>query len=129
MVKTIHWPEEFEQEILSDPPGSTSFAVRPGRLYFDTQYFKKGDVVDIRIGNKVIRKGMVQDETKATQIKNLTQADFNLLKETLNTKEKLKDFLAKRYNICVNDDTEITLIAYNNMNLVYLKENEDPHFC
>jgi len=129
MVKTIHWPEEFEQEILSEPAGSTYLAVRPGTLYFDTQYFKKGDVVDIRTGNKVVRKGMVQDELKTSQIKNLTQADFNLLKNSINTKEKLKDFLSKRYNICVDDNTEITLVAYNNMNLVYLKENEDPHFC
>ena len=129
MVKTIHWPQEFEQEILSEPTGSTHLAVRPGKLYFDTQYFKKGDVVDIRIGNKVLRKGMVQGELRLAQIKNLTQADFNILKSSINTKETLKNFLSQRYSICVDDDSEITLIAYNNMNLVYLKENEDPHFC
>ncbi len=129
MAKTIHWPQEFEQEILSELTGSTHLAVRPGKLYFDTQYFKKGDVIDIRIGNKVLRKGMVHDELRVAKIKNLTQADFNLLKTSINTTESLKDFLSKRYNICVDDNSEITLVAYNNMNLVYLKENEDPHFC
>lgn len=129
MVKTIHWPQEFEEEILSEPTGSTHLATRPGTLYFDTQYFKKGDVIDIRIGNKVIRKGMVQDELRTAKIKNLTQADFNLLKTSINSKETLKEFLSTRYNICIDDNSEITLVAYNNMNLVYLKENEDPHFC
>ncbi len=129
MVKTIHWPEEFEQEIMSEATGSTHLAIRPGRLYFDTKYFKKGDIIDIRIGNKVIRKGMVQDELKSSKIKDLTQADYNLLKNSIKNKEALKDFLSKRYSVCIDDNSEITLVAYNNMNLVYLKENEDPHFC
>lgn len=129
MPKTIQWNEEFEQEILKEPTGAIYIAVRPGRLYFDTQYFKKGDIVDIRIKNKVIRKAMIQNDPKLLQINELTPSDYNLLKSSINTKETLKDFLEKNYKIELNNTSEITVIPYNNMNLVYLKENVDPHFC
>jgi len=129
MPKTIQWNIEFTAEVMSEKTGSIYYAVRPGRLYYDNEYFKKGDVVDIRIVNKVVRKAMIQDELRLAKIKDLTQMDYNLLKPQINTKEKLKDFLARRYNIDIGDSSEITIIPYNSMNLVYLKENVDPHFC
>ncbi len=129
MPKTIQWNEEFEQEILNEKTGSIQIAIRPGRLYFDTQYFKKGDIVDIRVQNKVIRKAMIQNEPKLIQINELTHSEYNVLKSSINTKEKLKYFLEKNYKTELDDTSEITVITYNNMNLVYLKENVDPHFC
>lgn len=129
MPKTIQWNEEFEQEILTESTGSIHLAVRPGRLYFDTNYFKKGDIVDIRVKNKVVRKAMIQSDPKLVQLNELTLPDYNLLKASINTKENLKNFLEKNYKIELDDTSEITVIPYNNMNLVYLKENVDPHFC
>lgn len=129
MPKTIQWNEEFEQEVLKEPTGGIYIAIRPGKLYFETKYFKKGDIIDIRIKNKVVRKAMIQSDPKLLQINELTPSDYNLLKSSINTKETLKDFLEKNYKIKLNDASEITVISYNNMNLVYLKENVDPHFC
>lgn len=129
MPKTIHWPKEFEQEVLLEPLDAIYLTVRPGRLYYETQYFKKGDIVDIRIGNKVVRKALVYDDLRLSQIKNLSQAELNLLKSSINTKEKLQDFLGNQYNLQLDENSDITLVFYKNMNLVHLKENEDPHFC
>lgn len=129
MPKTIQWNAEFEKEVLEESTGTIHIAVRPGRLYFDTKYFKKGDIVDIRIGNKVVRKAMIQDDPKLLQLNELGAPDYNLLKTSINNKENLKNFLKKNYKIELNDTSEITVIPYNNMNLVYSKDNVDPHFC
>lgn len=129
MPKTIQWNKEFKDEVLEAKTGTLNIAVRPGKLYFETEYYKKGDIVDVRIGNFVVRKAMIQEPQKLVQLKDLTPYEYNLLKNDINTKEKLKCFLEKKYNLTLDDTSEITVITYNNMNLVDMEENNDPHFC
>lgn len=123
MSKTICWPSDFAQEVLDESPCSIRFAIRPGSLYYDTKYFKKGEQVDIRIDSLIVRKAIIQDELKLLQIKDLMQVHYNLLKKGINSQEKLIKFLSKRYNQQITEESQITLIAYMNMNLIHLKEN------
>lgn len=128
MAKTINWPQQFHDEVINEVEDSIKLAIRPGRLYYDTHYYKKGDIVDIRIENTVVRRAMVHDDLKIITVKDIQQVELNLFKKSLQSKEAIINFLSERYDLCADENTEVTLIAYRNMDLVDTSENEDPHF-
>lgn len=128
MAKAINWPQEFKNEVINEAEDSIKIAIRPGRLYHDTKYYHKGEIVHIRIDNTIIRTAVIQEEMKVCKIKDISKVDLNLLKNSLQSTESIKNFLSKRYNICIDENTEVTIITYRNLGLTDEALQDDPHF-
>lgn len=127
MSKAINWPERFKNEIINEDTSSPKIALRLGSIYHDKNYFHLDDVVDIRVGNLVVRKAQILDDTYVTTITELEDELLPFFKKELDTKEKIVDFLSQTYNQQVTTDSQITVIAYVNRPITQDFENDDPH--
>lgn len=126
MAKAINWPKEFYEEVIQEDQTSPKIAVRIGSILFDNAYFSDGEIIDIRVNHKIVRKGMILGEAQLKKIKELTDEDFSMCKKSMYSKSNLISFLSNNYNLLVNDETSVTVITYKNLDLAPL-EDDDPH--
>lgn len=126
MAKAINWPKEFYNEVISEDTESEKTAIRLGSIYFDNGYFTDKEIIDIRVDHKVIRKAVILGEAKLLKINELSDEDMSKYKKSMDNKTNLINFLSKNYNQQVNEETEITLITYKNLEIVP-SEDDDPH--
>jgi hypothetical protein len=126
MAKAINWSKEFYDEVISEDMDSPRIAVRLGSIYYDNGYYTDKEVVDIRVDHKVVRKGVIAGDVKLMKIKDLSDEDLVKYKKSMENKSNLINFLSKNYNQQVNEDSEITLITYKNLDIVP-SEDDDPH--
>ena len=125
--KSINWPQEFFEEIVSEDSDQPKIAIRLGDLYFDNGYYVSGDVVDIRVDHKIARKGQIISEMRLIKIKDLSQDDFRQHKISLQNKLDLISHLTQRYSQAVDENTEITVITYKNLPVNKGELYDDPH--
>lgn len=129
MTKSINWPAQYREVVLNEPTDTVFVACRPGRLYFDNQYWNPGETVYIRAGHKVIRPAMVASPMACVAIDQLTPTDLAALKPGLNTPEALADFLAQTYSLPITPQSEVSLVYYKNLAVdpELLQQEDDPH--
>ena len=127
MAKAINWPEQFHEEVLAESTDSPKIALRIGSLYFDNGYYVNGEIVDIRVNHKIVRKGQIQDEMRLSQIKDLSADEVKSYKTPLQDKSNIIDFLSNNYNQPVNEETFVTVITYKNLPLEAVDVHDDPH--
>jgi hypothetical protein len=118
MAKAIHWPLPFRDEVLAEDCVQERIALRLGRLYYDNRYWVPDEVVDIRVNHKKIRQAQVLGDLRQCAIRDLTTADFQRLKKTLQTRQAVIDFLATTYNQPVHEDTLVTIVTYRNLPVI-----------
>jgi len=127
MAKAINWPEEFYEEILSEDSNSLKLALRLGSLYFDNAYYADGDVVDVRVNHKIVRKARIVGDSRLSKIKDLTAENLSMCKNLLRNHADIANFLANNYNQVVDQDALVTVITYKNLNKEEAEIIDDPH--
>lgn len=127
MAKAINWPKEFYNEIINEDSANPKIALRLDSLYYDTEYYTEGEIVDIRVDHKIVRKGQIIGQLKASKISELDQNILHMYKNSLKSKESIINFLSSNYNKPVNEETVVTVITY--LNLPNIKDEivDDPH--
>jgi hypothetical protein len=126
MAKAINWPQEFYDEIMAEDMTSPRIALRIGSLYFDNFYYNPNEIVDIRVNHKVVRQAQILGEMKLLKIKDISDEDISRYKKSISTKSAVESFLSKNYNQDVNQETEVTLVTYKNLEIT-TPEDDDPH--
>ncbi|MEI8389668.1 MAG: hypothetical protein WCG23_07250 [bacterium] len=126
MAKAINWPKEFYDEVISEDMESVRIAIRPGSLYFDNCYYTPDEVVDIRVDHKIVRQGIIVGDLELVKIKDISDENLAKYKKSMSNKKDLIDFLSKNYNQQINDDDEVTLITYKNLEIA-APDDDDPH--
>ena len=126
MAKAINWPKEFYEEVISEDMESVRIAIRPGSLYFDNCYYTPDEVVDIRVDHKIVRQGIIVGDLELVKIKDISDENLAKYKKSMSNKKDLIDFLSKNYNQQINDDDEVTLITYKNLEIA-APDDDDPH--
>jgi len=126
MAKAINWPKEFYNEVISEDMESPRIAIRLGSIYVDNGYFTDKEIIDIRVDHKVVRKAVISGEVKLLKINEISDEDMSKYKKSMENKSDLINFLSKNYNQQVNEETEVTLITYKNLDIVP-SEDDDPH--
>lgn len=126
MAKAINWPKEFYDEVISEDMESVRIAIRPGSLYFDNCYYTPDEVVDIRVDHKIVRQGIIVGDLELVKIKDISDENLAKYKKSMSNKKDLIDFLSKNYNQQINDEDEVTLITYKNLEIA-APEDDDPH--
>lgn len=126
MAKAINWPKEFYDEVISEDMESSRIAIRPGSIYFDNGYYVDNEIVDIRVDHKVVRKGLINGDMMLLKIKDISDEDLSKYKKSMANKKDLINFLSKNYNQQINEDNEVTLITYKNLEMI-APEDDDPH--
>ena len=126
MAKAINWPKEFYDEVMSEDMESVRIAIRPGSLYFDNSYYTPDEVVDIRVDHKIVRQGIIAGDLELVKIKDISDENLAKYKKSMSNKKNLIDFLSKNYNQQINDDDEVTLITYKNLEIA-APDDDDPH--
>ncbi len=129
MAKAINWPARYREEVISESTEPLRCAFRPGRLYFDHQYWVDGEEVDIRVNHKVIRKAVIAGDLKCCRIGDLSTADFIAQKSDLKSVEQVVCYLSEIYGNPLSEDSEITVVYYRNrpINPEIMEVEDDPH--
>lgn len=127
MAKAINWPEKFYDEIMAEDIDKPKIAIRIGSLYFDNGYYVNGEIVDIRVNHKIVRKGQIVEEMRITKIKDLSQNDIEMYKSTLQRKSDIIGFLSANYNQHIDEENIVTVITYKNFAIKEGETHEDPH--
>ncbi|MDD3150691.1 MAG: hypothetical protein PHV68_07630 [Candidatus Gastranaerophilales bacterium] len=127
MPKSINWPQEFYKEIINEEVKSLKVAIRPGTLYADTNYFRKNDIVDIRVNHKIVRKALIYHDMLVGQINELPENITDLFKAEYKSQKLIAEFLKKTYNKHVDENTMVTIIPYLNLPLQKEVNVDDPH--
>jgi len=126
MSKAINWPKEFYDEVISEDMELARIAIRPSRIYYDNGYYTPNEVVDIRVDHKIVRKGIILGDLKLMKIKDISDEILAKYKKSMSNKKDLIEFLSKNYNQQINEETEVTLIKYRNLEIA-TPELDDPH--
>ena len=113
MSKTINFPLFMEDEIINEDNIYPKIAFRLDEVYLN--YYKKMDLVDIRVGEKILRKGIIHKDVYSMKLGKL---DFNIIqfaKSQMQSIENIKNLLSKIYNTSINLNTNIYIITYKNI--------------
>ena len=113
MSKTINFPLFMEDEIINEDNIYPKIAFRLDEVYLN--YYKKMDLVDIRVGEKILRKGIILRDVYSMKLGKL---DFNIIqfaKSQMQSIENIKNLLSKIYNTSINLNTNIYIITYKNI--------------
>lgn len=113
MSKTINFPLFMEDEIINEDNIYPKIAFRLDEVYLN--YYKKMDLVDIRVGEKILRKGIILKDVYSMK---LGELDFNIIqfaKSQMQSIENIKNLLSKIYNTSINLNTNIYIITYKNI--------------
>jgi len=127
MAKTINWPQEFYEEIISEDSHNPKIALRIGDIYYNNGYYVNNEIVDIRVNHKIVRKAVIIDDLKLYKIKDLPENTILLNKNRLKNKAEIISFLAKNYNQSVDEETLVTVITYRNLLYEKREIEDDPH--
>ncbi len=127
MSKAINWPAQFYDEVTKEDLNVEKIALRLGSLYFDNEYYKEGEIVNIRVDSKIVRDAVISTKMRLMRIKDLTEELVFKYKKDIQSKDKIIDFLAKNYNESVDDDTVVTVVFYKNLSNLNVEEADDPH--
>jgi len=127
MAKAINWSQEFYEEIINEDSDSLKLALRLGSLYFDNAYYADGDVVDVRVNHKIVRKARIMGDIRLSKIKDLTTENLSMCKNLLRKHADIINFLATNYNQVVGEDAVVTVIAYKNLAKEEAEVFDDPH--
>ena len=114
MSKTINFPEFMENEIINEDTRSPKVAFRINACYL-TYYLPK-DIVYIRVGEKILRHGLILKNVYKVTFGELDYNILELAKSQMQTKEGVKNILNKIYNIEVNELTPLFIVTYKNIN-------------
>jgi hypothetical protein len=127
MSKAINWPKWLYDEIINEDSENIRTALRLGTIYFDNGYYVDGEIVDIRVDNKVVRKAVIVGNMHTSQIRDLSREVIGMYKDSLKLKSEIISFLSTNYNKPVDDQTLVTVITYRNLPVGTLDESDDPH--
>ncbi len=127
MSKAINWPARFYDEVTKEDVNVEKIVLRLGSLYFDNEYYKEGEIVNIRVDSKIIRDAVISTKMRLMKIKDLTEELLLKNKKDLQVKDKVINFLSKNYNESVDNETLVTVIFYKNLSNLNLEEADDPH--
>jgi len=127
MAKAINWPHEFFEEIINEDSENPRIALRIGDLYFNNGYFVNGEIVDIRVNHKVVRKAVIIEDLKLCKIKDLPENIVLMYKNRLRDKTEIVSYLAENYNQPVDEETSVTAIKYKNLPFEKSDTVDDPH--
>lgn len=127
MPKAINWPLEFYEEVMKEDSENPRIALRIGSIYFDNGYYVNGEIVDIRVNHKIVRKAQIIDELQLYSINNLPEIIMSLNKNRLQNRENIIDYLSSNYNQTVIGETPITVIKYRNLAIEGHDAVDDPH--
>lgn len=129
MTKSINWPAAYRETILNEPSETPYVACRPGRLYFDNQYWSPGEVVYVRANHKVLRPAKITRPMACAPIEALSPEDFAALKPGLQSPEALAAFLAETYHQPITPQSEVSVVYYTNLpvDAELLQQEDDPH--
>lgn len=127
MAKAINWPKDFYNEVISEDTDSFFIALRPGSLYSDTKYYAKGEVVDVRVDHKIVRKAVIAKDMITAKIKDLDYSILGYFKKGYQSTRKVADFLETNYNKPIDEASTVTVITYYNLPVEQDVEYDDPH--
>lgn len=127
MSKALNWPARFYDEVLSENTDDRRIALRIGSVYYDNSYYPQGEIIDIRVDHKVVRKGQIIDDMRLLKIKELTDEQISQYKSSLNSKSQIIKFLSDNYGRHVDENTAVTVISYKNIATNQNDSIEDPH--
>ena len=127
MAKAINWPQEFYDEVINESIDNPKIALRIGSLYFDNGYYVNGEIVDIRVNHKKVRKAQIIEDMRLAKIKDLSGEDIKMYKGSLHDKSSIINFLSQNYNQSLDEETEVTIINYKNLPLEEGEIHDDPH--
>ncbi len=127
MAKAVNWSEEFYDEVMSEDSVSPKIALRTGTLYYDHGYYVPGEIVDIRVNHKAVRKARIDAEMYLSKIKDLDEQTLSMYKKRLQTAQNAAEFLKNNYQQDINEESVVTVITY--VNLPFENEGgiDDPH--
>lgn len=118
MAKAINWPSDFREEILAEDIVQERIALRLGDLYYNNRYWTPDEVVDIRVNQLKVRKGVIVGDLRQCAIRDLSAADLRGQKQSLREREAIAQFLAKSYGQPVDLDTLVTVVTYRNLPVI-----------
>jgi|GEM_PF-1332315 len=129
MAKAINWPLSFREEVIQEDTDSVHLALRLGDLYYQNRYWVEGEVIDIRVNHKVIRKGVIVGDMRQIPLQDLSEAEFKLLKSSLKNVAAVESFLSQTYQTTITKATPVTLVMYRNLaiNEDEMEAEDDPH--
>ena len=129
MAKAINWPFKYYEEITMESVNSPKIALRPGCLYYDNNYYRDGDKVDIRVQHRVVRPAVIQGKMKLKRIKDLTQEEIKACKSDLNNIPAIILFLNENYELSLDENSEVTVITYRNLMIINSENIDDITVC
>jgi len=128
MAKAINWPKEFYEEVMSEDTDSQKIAIRPGSIYYENGYYTDKEIIDVRVNHKIVRKGFIDGDMRLLKIKDISDEDLNKYKSALRDKTNLINFLSDNYKLELNEESEVTLISYKNLDIAIPDDDDDdPH--
>lgn len=126
MAKAINWPKEYYEEILNEDFDTVKIAIRPDTLYYDTNYYTLGEVVDLRVDHRVLRKAVIADEMMSFRINEIPDELLKSVKKNIVHQSDVINFLKTYYNRDFDENSLVTLISYRNLNDADAELREDP---
>ncbi|OLA94739.1 MAG: hypothetical protein BHW64_02280 [Candidatus Melainabacteria bacterium LEY3_CP_29_8] len=114
MSKTINFPEFMENEIINEDDIYPKITFRLDKVYLN--YYKKLDIVDIRVSEKILRKAIITKDVYELKIGQLDKEILQYAKTYMRDINNLIQLLQKIYKVNVNLNTTIYVVTYKNIN-------------
>lgn len=112
MPKTINFPLFMENEIINEDDIYPKIAFRLDKVYLN--YYKKMDIVDIRVGEKILRQGIILKDVYSLKLEEINYSILQFAKTQMQSIENIKNLLNKIYNTSINLNTNIYIVTYKN---------------
>lgn len=113
MSKTINFPEFMENEIINEDDIYPKIAIRLDKVYLN--YYKKLDIVDIRAGEKILRKGIITKDVYELKLGQLDREILQYAKKYMQDINNLTKLLKEIYKLNINSDTKLYIVTYKNI--------------
>lgn len=114
MSKAINFPEFMENEIINEDNIYPKIAFRLDKVYLN--YYKKMDIVDIRAGEKILRKAIITKDVYELKIGQLNYEILQFAKTYMQNIDNLTKLLKDIYKVNVSLNTSIYIVTYKNIN-------------
>jgi len=113
MAKAINWPETYRAYWLAAPADArVHLALRLGDLYFTNQYWVPDEIVDLRVGHKIVRSAVIAGELRQMPVEEFSGEELAALPPDLQTPDAVVAFLALTYSQPVTLQTPVTLVPF-----------------
>lgn len=127
MAKAINWPAEFYDEVMSEDCEASRVALRPDSLYYDNGYYTVGEVVDIRVDHKAVRKAVIIEEMSVYKISELPEEILSKYRQNLRYRQDVISYLSRYYGRDFDENSTVTVIQYKNLQNKVEGAVDDPH--